>query len=89
MESNSNSAPPRTGLESLEGVREIGSVVTLGGSSVLAPTSNVLTLTGESVVEVMISVVVKVAWEKIGGGNGAVVIGGELTGSGGAIAEEV
>ena len=41
----------------------------------------------ESVVEVMIGVVVKVAWEKIGGGNRAVVIGVEPTGGGGAIVE--
>ena len=61
--------------------------MTLGGSSVLTPTSDVLTLTEESVVEVMIGVVVKVAWEKIRGGNAAVVIGVKLTGGGGAIVE--
>lgn len=35
-----------------------------------------------SVVVVVIEVVVVVAWEKIGGGRGAVVIGKELTGRG-------
>lgn len=61
--------------------------MTLGGSSVFAPTSDVLTLTEESVVEVMIVVVVKVDWEKIGGGNGVEVIGVELTGGGGTTVE--
>ena len=76
MESNSNSVPPRTGLESAESVGEIGLVVTLGGSSVFAPTSDVLTLTKGSAVEVMIGV-----------GMEAVIMGGEETSGGEAIVE--
>ena len=61
--------------------------MTLGGSSVFAPASDVLMLIEESVVEVMIGAVVKVDWEKMGGGNGLEEIGVEQTGGGEATME--